>query len=819
MKKYTFFFFIIPIFFTQTVKSQNYFSEILLNKLNAYVNENYPEKVYIHTDKSIYTEDETIWFSVYLVNGITHQKTQKSNVVYAELLNAKGSLIDRKRLFVNDLSTSGDFKLPKKINSGNYKIRAYTNYMRNHSHDHFFEKEIKIWSYDEKKVIKNNIKNDSIFDINKTIKPDLNFYPQGGYLINDLVNKVAVKLKNEIYNTEKITATIVDENNTIVTSFTSKQFGLGEFIITPEKGKTYYAVINENDNLYKYKLPNALDKGFIINTSFYEKELIVELNSNTINGLLGSSIVFHERGKLVYNQTFKTTDSKKILKIALEKLNTGIHHITLFNSNSKPVSERLVFIENDAENTSILVKKENDYYKNRKKVTLKINVKNNTNVSLPSKLSMTVKDVNVTDNNDSERNIKTWLLLNSDLRGKIKNPNYFFQKDNRKKRQYLLDLLMLTHGWRRFTWQEMLQNNPEKLKYQPEKGIIISGKTLQTKSPYRIISVPTRLTFSGKTILQEPVIKSDLKGEYSFGPYVFYDSIPIFIEARLTSFNSKDDKDREVMITPIATNDIGTIYKDSTKINNQKSEEAIDSYFKIKNYLAELKAKFLQNDNVLDEVIINSTLDNARELREREMNDRTSYGGAFNRFDVSNKNPHIGTALELFYTVPNVNVVNNSLFVNRFEGVAPLILLNEIPINETDLTVIPASQISFIDVLTGPDAEIVFSSNVVISIYSKEGYNFSSSVKRKPGIINYKIPGFYLAKEFYSPDHINDIEAQTKADLRTTLYWNPNITVKDNTDVEISFFTSDISSKYIIEIQGITYTGIPLNTTTQIVVE
>ena len=90
---------------------------------------------------------------------------------------------------------------------------------------------------------------------------------------------------------------------------------------------------------------------------------------------------------------------------------------------------------------------------------------------------MTVRDMNAYPITDDSENIKTWLLLNSDLRGKVKNPRYFFEKPNDKKRNYLLDLTMLTNGWRRFTWQKLLYETKEKNKFKVESGLVISGKT------------------------------------------------------------------------------------------------------------------------------------------------------------------------------------------------------------------------------------------------------------------------------------------------------------------------------------------------------
>jgi len=815
---------IIIFYFTTTfIVAQQNITERITKNLSEYSTQNYPEKTYLHTDKSYYFSESTIWFTLYLVNGISHQKTEKSNLAYAELLNEKDSIISRKKLFIEDLSASGDFDLPKKISAGNYKIRAYTNYMRNKGVEYFFQKNITILSSEEKTSISNTIINDSIYENKNIFEPVVNFYPQGGYIVNNLLNRVALKIKNISFDELKFTGKLVDQNDNEIVNFSTLEFGLGEVSFIPTKGNSYYAIIETEEKDYKYKLPNAIDNGFILNTINNQNELFIDLNTTNLNGLLGATLIITERGKLIFEKTFDEYATKQILKLPLNNLNNSILQLTLLNAEAKPVCERLVFIQNENKEVDVNIIKQKDYYGNRRKVTLKVNTKDKLNNSVPSKLSMSVRDVYASPQKKYSENIKTWLLLNSDLKGKIENPNYFFTdfNNNFRKRNYLLDLTMLTHGWRRYTWQEIIENQKSKAEFDVEKGITIAGKTLQMKAPYGNISVPTRLTFNGKTVAQEPIQKSNLKGEFSYGPYVFFDSIPVFLEARLTNFKSKEDKDREVFIAPKENEDIALFYKDSSAINRKKSATEIAEYLKLKNYLAEIKANFAQFENVLDEIVLTTKLDDEEDLRESEMSDRTSYGSAFNRFDVSDERFNNGDALQLFYTIPGVTLINDSIIVNRFRNISPLILLDEAPIEVSDLRSIPASEISFIDVLTNGEALIFSSGGAVISIYSKEGYSYSakSNVKRKPGIIDYKVAGFYTAKEFYSPDHINGIEEQTKADVRTTLYWNPNITITDNNDVEISFFTSDTDSKYVIEIEGISTSGIPLYKTTEIVVD
>jgi hypothetical protein len=149
-------------------------------------------------------------------------------------------------------------------------------------------------------------------------------------------------------------------------------------------------------------------------------------------------------------------------------------------------------------------------------------------------------------------------------------------------------------------------------------------------------------------------------------------------------------------------------------------------------------------------------------------------------------------------------------------------MLDNFQIDMDFLSTLFASDISFIDVLRGANASLLANSaNGVVAIYTRRagGSGFSQNTKRKPGIINFDAQGFYTAKAFNVPDHVNGIEEQTKIDIRTTLHWEPKIRINLDGPQNISFFTSDSKGDYIVEIEGISDSGIPFCATTTFYVD
>ena len=102
------------------------------------------EKVYLHSDRGSYYPGDDIWFKAYLVDASERLLSDHSNNLHVELISPSSEIIDSRIVKVNEGLGNGDFKLPEKIQSGMYRLRAYTNYMRNFGDQIFFNKDITV---------------------------------------------------------------------------------------------------------------------------------------------------------------------------------------------------------------------------------------------------------------------------------------------------------------------------------------------------------------------------------------------------------------------------------------------------------------------------------------------------------------------------------------------------------------------------------------------------------------------------------------------------------------------------------------------------
>ncbi|MFC2127616.1 hypothetical protein ACFLRU_04470 [Bacteroidota bacterium] len=797
----------------------NVFSDKIIAKLNLYTTTNYPEKIYIQTDKPYYSQDETIWFTSYLVNGITHRKTEKSKVVHVELINAKDSILEHKKLYTNYISASGDFKIPKYLKAGTYLLRAYTNDMRNKNELDFFQKEISILSLTKKDGLSEKLIDENLEMITLP-RPDLSFFPEGGHLLEGTFNKVALKIKDPLYQKSNLMVAINDNNGNKIFEFKTLNFGLGLFNIIPEPEKTYYASVFINGIEERYPLPKALKYGHSLNVTNNGDQLLIKINSTEGRNLKGTFLVGHQRGKLIFKKFQEEEKKQYSIVIPTTKIDDGIVNITLFNKEGNPTAERLVFVNNPTNNLKVILKKETKITKTRAPIKIGIEINDDKGNNIASVLSMAVRDMTAVPQNTRSENIKTWLLLNSDLRGKIANPGYFFEKENDIKRRYLLDLVMLTHGWRKFTWNELLNDKISKNNFPIEKGLFISGTTKMLKRPYAAHSSSTRLTFMGNSIHQEPVQQSDSLGKFKFGPFIFFDSIPILLEARLDKFKSKNKKSRDVMILVDQDKTKNPAVNRSTLINTH-NEKKLKAFVKISQYIQQVNSEYMESVRQLDEVIIKARKRSELEEREKEMNSMTDYGHASNRQVIEDLGPFASsqTAFEILSFLSGVTSQGDTIYIRR--GGPAQIYLDGMQVDADMLKGFNASDISFIDVLSGAEAAIFSNAaNGIIALYSSKGNLSTKNTSRKPGVINIQPKGFYTARKFYAPDHINaGPEELMKVDVRTTLHWEPFIRTSSEKKSEVSFFSCDSRSDYIIEVEGISDDGIPIHGFTTFTVE
>lgn len=798
-------------------------------KLNTYIKYSPPEKTYLQTDKPYYTSGDTIWFQAYLVEGIFHLPSNRSKNIYVELIDPKDSIIASRTLLPVNGGMGGDIPIPDDAEQGMYLLRAYTNYMRNQATAYFFQKELRVW----KQVLDASDREFDTTDVGVVEKqetaqverPLVEFFPEGGDLVADLRTVVGIKVTTESGSPITSEGKIIDDTETEVMQFKTYDMGIGTFSFLPELDKRYTAVLTVDGVEQLYPLPSVLKKGYILNIRNLGDKISIRAKTNIPKGLEGAFVIGHLRGAPFVEFVHENSQDELASVFSTAPLQDGVATFTLFTSSGEPVCERLVFINNPNDDLQVEVSTDQAAYGTRKPVNVKIALNDTSMDSIFAQVSIAVTDRASVQQSPYAENIKTWLLLNSDLRGAVDNPAYYFEKPINRRRQYLLDALMLTQGWRRFVWKELPSDSTTALPYTPEKGFTISGKTTKLNRVDQPTPSNLYLNFTDNIFTVDET-KANANGKFKFGPYIILDTATAFLQARIPPKKTKKRKKEgelqgnrnlsilideppalpkvqriEQSYSPINTSDewlnrFLTTSKEQKKLNAQYDMRTIElEEFTV---VAKRKEKTVYDDIVASRALYFSP-------SNRIIVDSLAYGqSAMSVFDLLQNVPgvRIGGAF------PNQTAIirgPSSLNANN----TPTYLLNGAVVTEDLIQTLPVQDIYFIDVLKGAQAAIygIRGATGVIAIYNRVGTGVpTSAIVRQPGILNLTHPGYYKTRQFYAPDYSAQKEIHIKPDYRTTLFWKSNVMLANEKD-SISFFTSDQASSYQIVVEGITLEG------------
>ncbi|HSZ35051.1 MAG TPA: MG2 domain-containing protein, partial [Puia sp.] len=136
-----FFSFNLCLNFAASGQSDNYERNVV-DKLKNYFSMYDPEKAYLQFDRPYYTAGDTIYFKAYLTRGGHHELSDLSGVLHVEFINSNNKIEQSIKLRLDSGICWGDFALPDSLLPGNYRVRAYTQWMLNQGETHFFYQNI-----------------------------------------------------------------------------------------------------------------------------------------------------------------------------------------------------------------------------------------------------------------------------------------------------------------------------------------------------------------------------------------------------------------------------------------------------------------------------------------------------------------------------------------------------------------------------------------------------------------------------------------------------------------------------------------------------
>ncbi|WP_139377373.1 hypothetical protein [Daejeonella lutea] len=308
--------------------------------------------------------------------------------------------------------------------------------------------------------------NDDVFDAQ--------FFPEGGGLVTGLASRIGVKVTGADGLPREATGYIINQQQSHIASFNTEFGGMGVFGLNPQAGEQYTAVVQTKGNqTQKFTIPAAASSGYVMTISSDSLNFIARIKSSPDK--VGSAVTLQVSagGREIINIREKAVLPQLVIRILKAELPAGVNRVTLMASESLPVAERLIFVDQLKSLSAALGEDRESFpIKNEIKSTLKANDASGKPALGSFSLAITDED-RVMHQEESEVTILSNLLLTSEIKGNIENPNYYFiNVDGNKRRE--LDNLLLTQGWRRFNMIAKAIPAP----YEAEKGLRVSGKVL-----------------------------------------------------------------------------------------------------------------------------------------------------------------------------------------------------------------------------------------------------------------------------------------------------------------------------------------------------
>jgi len=784
------------------------------------------EKVFVHTDRQIYTSGDDIWFKAYLTNAQDNRPLSTSKNLYAELITPDNKILTRHTIALNNGLGNGDFQLAESVPAGIYRLRAYTNWMRNFGDNFVFEKKITVINSSAATPAGPALTDNSAV---------VQFFPEGGSLVEGVSSVIAVKAERKGGKALALKGAIFSASGDTVARFVTDTLGMGIFTLLPLPKQIYQAKINYAGKAVVTKLPVALNSGLTL--KIYKKDAdtyaVVSCNEAALPAFTAQTLTLKARtfGKVTFQQTVQLKSASEAVLLPAGQLPAGITSLTLYDGQQKPNCERLIYIDN-SQKANIKLSLSKSVYAQREPVAVTITAADKQGLPFNSSFSLSAVDASLIPAEES--NITAYLLLQSELKGEIKHASLYFDTTN-VQRFKQLDQLLLTQGWRDFVWKR-LADTALRIAYIPEQGISVAGKVYDKKN--------TALGAANITLIAPKATNGRLfaaqtnaQGQY------FFDNLQLYGPQSIR-LNSKDVKGKPLGIISldslsanypvinaapvglVADNSIPAATKTALvkQVSLAKQRSLSDTLIRLKDVEVKTENKTILRDQTVTSFGYKDEVLNVKpdDYRYNTLRDYIQFASKQARVDaVTNRLYFLSDGAK----VPPRIIINNrdALFNdNDPDDVIDLISNSyfDLPVNAVEKVVIKkmvggpslvvanAEGSAAVAAASRPSGASISSSNLkpVFLIYLT--LKPEALRKPEPGATQAEVTGYYEARTFYKPAY-NQPKADTRVDARATLHWEPNGSTVQNGRSTIRYYNSDSKTNVRIVVQGITTTGIP----------
>ncbi|RYZ48113.1 MAG: hypothetical protein EOP49_19525, partial [Sphingobacteriales bacterium] len=429
----------------------------------------------------------------------------------------------------------------------------------------------------------------------------------------------------------------------------------------------------------------------------------------------------------------------------------------------------------------------------RQKATLNLNVTDVAGTPVDGSFSVSVTDMGkVAYNEEDETTILSNLLLSSDIRGYIEQPNYYFTNtDDNKRRQ--LDNLLLSQGWRRFVWKDIAAGKEPEISHRPELALEIAGRiTTLGGKPLTGAKVLLLSTTPDFPLLLDTV--TDARGNFVFDRLDIPDSATFSVQAK----GLKNSQDVVIKVTEGAGVTVKPYFGKTTDLSA---------------YLETTKEQFsvLVDQNMLDKRILirEVQIQAPKQIKVVNVVGSANVMGTADAIFGKERLEYETSLLMAFSKIPGITIKDNKVFSasSRKTSITGnktpmLFLVNGVEVMQDEILIMNPRDIEGIEILV---------SNYNLTVYGEPGLHGVAHITMKRGkdrppstmaFKRVKSRGYSVIKEFYAPDYDDPNINKNMQDQRSTIFWKPNVITDTNGKGSLSFFNSAAPGTYRVTVEG-----------------
>jgi len=653
--------------------------------------------------------------------------------------------------------------------------------------------------------------------LNRPEKVDLQFMPEGGKLVAGQQTNIAFKALNEDGYGAAVSGKIYNNKQQEITSFTATHSGMGVFSLVPENAEIYTARIQLPDGKYQtYQLPSVESSGITLNVNNRFKSDSCDITLTPTPDIVAAdktyNLVGMARNVVCWGALVKFNKGPFQFTLNKQVFPSGIVRLILMNENKVGLNERMFYNGRD-DQLNIQLESDKSEYRQRDSISLNIKVTDNHGEPIQGSFSLAVTDNGqVKTDSIAERSLVSHMLLTSDLKGNVEGPGYYDDAAIHPEKWQHLNHLLMAQGWAGYDWSQLFK--PVKpLVYPAEEEFLIKGKV--TNAFNKPVAKSAITLFSKNPLLVLESITDD-NGNFIFKGIAPIDTPAYFISAknkRGKSFNVGIEMDefKAPVFSPITNSIVPWFVNIDT-----------GTYLAVNNRVALKKEQLrVTGGNLLKEVVINAkkVVKGSKNLNgpggadiiidEEQLKKagRTTLGDLL-RKNVKGFGIRVSKTGETYYSVYTtllhlvIDGVNTEFFISpetpRYQYLKDIFDYYD------------AEEIKGIEVMVSGKYQMNYTSTYLKPLDVPWDHSFievttrggkGPFLKKSVGTYLYKPMPFITPKEFYSPKYtagnITDM-----SDIRSTIYWTPNIITDKDGKATIGFYAADNPGTYTVIVEG-----------------